>query len=365
MRLCFSTDFNAAWAAVGWPQRSVCPGARPSPRLPRACSKARQAPSMPLGLGPARAPEGIQEPAVIRPDVSTGRDMGGNAGGCFSPAMVRIWEKVCRYRHAVAGLEVGPAHVFRGHAFSIPGTSRACARGTPPDLPVLDGPAPTDRRVTGRQGLGARAGSKSLAWAPLSQRHGAFAQESRARLSLRRRYPRRYRRVRRSSGLLGAAGAGLQLLLGPGTSGVDVTILFSVLDAEASWPRSTRGAPSARPSPPCASPSHPARPTHGSRTFPPLRTAHAPPCTPRFHLTPFSPCVHRSSMLPFYLDQGRGRRAEAAQRLRGGPCGPGGRLGAQGGRGGGRWGAPRPPPRRPAMGQKGPPHTDSFFFQAT
>ena len=40
-------------------------------------------------------------------------------------------------------------------------------------------------------------------------------------------------------------------------------------------------------------------------------------------------------MLPFYLDQGRGRRAEAAQRLRGGPCGPGGRLGAQGGRGGG------------------------------
>ena len=85
MRLCFSTDFCAACAAVGWPQRSVCPGARPGPRLPRACSKARQAPSMPLGLGPARAPEGIQEPAAIRPDVSTGRDMGGNAGGCFSP----------------------------------------------------------------------------------------------------------------------------------------------------------------------------------------------------------------------------------------------------------------------------------------
>ena len=42
-------------------------------------------------------------------------------------------------------------------------------------------------------------------------------------------------------------------------------------------------------------------------------------------------------MLPFYLDQGRERRAEAAQRLRGGPCGPGGHLGAQGGRGGGRW----------------------------
>ena len=67
-------------------------------------------------------------------------------------------------------------------------------------------------------------------------------------------------------------------------------------------------------------------------------------------------------MLPFYLDQGRGRRAEAAQRLRGGPCGPGGRLGAQGGRRGGRWGAPRPPPRRLAMGQNGPPHTDSWVF---
>ena len=96
MRLCFSTDFNAAWAAVGWPQRSVCPGARPGPRLPWACSKARQALSMPLGLGPARVPEGIQEPAAIRPNVSTGRDMGGNAGGCFSPAMVRVWKKVLR-----------------------------------------------------------------------------------------------------------------------------------------------------------------------------------------------------------------------------------------------------------------------------
>ena len=30
--------------------------------------------------------------------------------------------------------------------------------------------------------------------------------------------------------------------------------------------------------PPCARPSHPSRPTHGSRTFP-------PPCTPRFDLT--------------------------------------------------------------------------------
>ena len=93
---CILSGFCAGWAAVGWPQRSVCTGARPGPRLPWACSKARQAVSMPLGLGPARAPEGIQEPAAIRPDVSTGRDMGGNAGGCFSPAMVRVWKKVLR-----------------------------------------------------------------------------------------------------------------------------------------------------------------------------------------------------------------------------------------------------------------------------
>ena len=175
--------------------------------------------------------------------------------------------------------------------------------------------------------------------APQSQRHGGFAQESRARLSLRRRYPRRCRRVRRSSGLLGADGAGLQLLLGPGTSGFDVTFLFLVHDAEVSWPRSTRGAPSARPSHPCARPSHPAHPTHGSRTFPPPCTAHAPPCTPRFHLTPYCPRVRRSSILPFYLDQGRCRRAEAARRRRRGPCGPGGRLGARGGRGRARGGA--------------------------
>jgi len=36
-------------------------------------------------------------------------------------------------------------------------------------------------------------------------------------------------------------------------------------------------------------------------------------------------------MLPFYLDQGRGRRAEVARRRRGGLRGLGGRLGAQGG----------------------------------
>ena len=40
-------------------------------------------------------------------------------------------------------------------------------------------------------------------------------------------------------------------------------------------------------------------------------------------------------MLPFYLDQGRGRRAEAAQRRRGGPCGRGGAWAPRGGEGGG------------------------------
>ena len=200
----------------------VCP-ARPQPALPAigrvvtGCSA--------LANWRRCQPRALRSPRSYDPMFQPVGTWGGSLGAASPRAMVTVWKKVCRHRHAVAGLEVGPAHVFRGHAFSIPGTGRACARATPPDLPFLDGPAPTDSRVTDRQGLGARAGSKSLAWAPQSQRHGAFAQESRARLSLRRRYPRRYRRVRRSSGLLGAAGVGLQLLLGPGTSGVDVTFL--------------------------------------------------------------------------------------------------------------------------------------------
>ena len=119
-----------------------------------------------------------------------------------------------------------------------------------------------------------------------SQRHGGFAQESRARLSLRRRYPRRYRRESRSGGLLGAAGAGLQLLLGPGTSGVDVTFLFSVLDAGASCPRSTRGAPSTRLNPPCARPtSTPPAP----RTDPAPSRRFAPPTRRLARLVSTSP----------------------------------------------------------------------------
>ena len=41
--------------------------------------------------------------------------------------------------------------------------------------------------------------------------------------------------------------AGFQLLLGPGTSGVDVTFLFSVFDTGASRPSSMRGAPTPHP----------------------------------------------------------------------------------------------------------------------
>ena len=89
------TDFCAAWRR--WLAAALSfPGARPGPRLPWACSIVRQALSMPLGLGPARVPEGIQEPAVMRPNDSTCRDMGGIAGGCSSPAMDIIWIKVLR-----------------------------------------------------------------------------------------------------------------------------------------------------------------------------------------------------------------------------------------------------------------------------
>ena len=97
----------------------------------------------------------------------------------------------------------------------------------------------------------------------------------------------------------------------------------------------------APPPPPRAHPIYPTHPTHGSRTFPPLCTAHAPRCTLRLHLTPFCPRVRRSSILPSYLDQGRGWRADAARRRRRGPCGPGRRLGARMGGGGGSLGVRR------------------------
>ena len=127
----------------------------------------------------------------------------------------------------------------------------------------------------------------------------------------------------RSSNLLGAAGTGLQLLLGPGTSGVDVTFILSVLDAKASRTRSTRGAPSARPSPPCARPSHPARLTHGSRTFPPPCTAHASlarrACTsPLYPLVPFCAQV---------LDVALGPRPGSREARRGGAAAAAGSRG--------------------------------------
>ena len=122
------------------------------------------------------------------------------------------------------------------------------------------------------------------------------------------------------------------------------------------------GAPLAPPLPPRAHLIHPTHPTHGSRTFPPPCTAHAPPCTPRLHLTPFCPRVRRSSILPFYLDQGRERRAEAARRRRRGPYGPGGRFGAQGGGGGGRWGCAEAPPRRQARLKKRVATVGDFFL---
>ena len=120
----------------------------------------------------------------------------------------------------------------------------------------------------------------------------------------------------------------------------------------------------ARHPPPCARPSHPARPTHGSRTFPPPCTAHAPPCTPRFHLTPYCPRVRRSSISPFCLGQGRVRRAEAARRRWHGPCGPGARLCALGGSVGGALGVRRRASRAasPAQTNKGWPRWADFCF---
>ena len=105
---------------------------------------------------------------------------------------------------------------------------------------------------------------------------------------------------------------------------------------------------------------HPARPTHGSRTFPPLCTTHAPPCTPRFHLTPFCPCLRRDSMLPFYLDQGRGRCAEAARQRRGGPSGQGGRLSAQGG----SWGGAAATSKAAGLGPKKAVRQEQIYFSS-
>ena len=149
---------------------------------------------------------------------------------------------------------------------------------------------------------------------------------------------------------------GLQLLLGPGTSGVDVTFILSVLDVKASRTRSTRGAPSARPSHPCTRPSHPASHLPAALHRPRLA------CTPRLHLNPLPLCARSFSMLPLDLGQGRGRRGEAARRRQPAAGGAPGRL--WGRAIGQRWGAQRPPLRRQAhwlRAKKGRRRLDSFL----
>ena len=122
--------------------------------------------------------------------------------------------------------------------------------------------------------------------------------------------------------------------------------------------RSRAPAPPARVT--CTTPTTRTDPAPSRSLAPPTRRLARVACTS----PPLAPRVRRSSTLPFYLDQGRGRRAEAARRRRGGPCGLGARLGAQGVAWGGRGGAPRPPPRRRALGPKRPSDRNKFIFQA-
>ena len=90
---------------------------------------------------------------------------------------------------------------------------------------------------------------------------------------------------------------GFQLLLGPGTSGVDITFLFSVIDAETSRPRSTMGAPLARPTLRARIPSSPPAPRTDpvpSRPLaPPTRLACTHPLLPS--------CARWSSNLPVHI----------------------------------------------------------------
>ena len=100
----------------------ACP-ARPQPALPAigrvvtGCSA--------LANWRRCQPRALRSPRSYYPMFQPVGIWGGSLGAAFPRAMVTVWKKVCRHRHAVAGLEVGPAQVFRGHAFSIPGTSRA------------------------------------------------------------------------------------------------------------------------------------------------------------------------------------------------------------------------------------------------
>ena len=73
-------------------RKEKCPGflaehVQPDPsQLSRQLGASSQAVlHLPTGAGARLPASGTQEPAVIRPNVSTCRDMGGVAGGCFPP----------------------------------------------------------------------------------------------------------------------------------------------------------------------------------------------------------------------------------------------------------------------------------------
>ena len=208
--------------------------------------------------------------------------------------------------------------------FSPTGIGRACARVDQLRSPFLDGAAPNDRRIPDRPGLRARTGRKTLAQACRSYRHRGFAQERRAALSFRGRYPRPVQTRSQVDGAAEAAGVGPGLLPGARHFRGRRHLLPLVLRRRASWTRSTPGAPPARPQPPMRAP-QPPQPPHAPT--PHLTDALHPPsaaCMPRSHPTPFALMCVGAQFRPFYLGQGRGWRVEASRRWRRGPCGPGG-----------------------------------------
>ena len=90
---------------------------------------------------------------------------GGSLGGALPRAMVSKFNRVVRIDRFLGGFEVAPLHFGRCHAFSIPGTGRACSRAAQPRSPFLDGAASADRWIPDRPGLRARTGRKSPAQA--------------------------------------------------------------------------------------------------------------------------------------------------------------------------------------------------------
>ena len=112
-----------------------------------------------------------------------------------------------------------------------------------------------------------------MAQARRSWRHRGFAQESRATLSFRGRYPRPVQTRSQVDGNAEAAGIGPGLVPGARHFRGRRHLVSLVLRRRASWTRSRLGAPLAPPQPPCARRSHPAHPTRRPRTFPPSCTA--------------------------------------------------------------------------------------------